>query len=78
MEFLYWILIGALVGWIASKIWKTNMGLLGYILLGIAGSWVGGFIFRILGLTSNTTVGSLITSVIGALVVLFILGKIKK
>ena len=75
---LVWLAIGALVGWIASLIFKTKMKLIGYIIVGIIGSLLGGIIFWLLGLITSGFWGSLIMSIVGAVIVLFIYGKIKK
>jgi len=44
-NFLLWIIIGALIGWVASIIMKTNgrQGLIADILVGIVGAFVGGY-----------------------------------
>ncbi len=80
MEFLYFIIIGAVAGWLAGRIMKGGgFGLLLNIVLGIIGGAVGGWLFGILGLSSDgSLIGSLITSVVGAIAVLFIAGLFKK
>ena len=80
MGFLYFIIIGAIAGWLAGKIMKGGgFGLLLNIVLGIIGGAVGGWLFGILGLSSDgSLIGSLITSVVGAVAVLFIGGLFKK
>lgn len=51
MEIIAWIIFGALVGWIASMIMKTNheQGGIANIVVGIAGAVLGGFIARQFG-----------------------------
>ncbi|OGH27861.1 MAG: hypothetical protein A3C27_00180, partial [Candidatus Levybacteria bacterium RIFCSPHIGHO2_02_FULL_39_36] len=51
MSILLWIIFGALAGWLASVIMKTNtqQGLLMDIVLGIVGAVVGGFVMSIFG-----------------------------
>ena len=49
---LLWALFGAVVGWIAGAIMKSKGSLLRNILLGIVGSFVGGFIASLLGFGS--------------------------
>lgn len=58
------IIIGALAGFIAGKIMKREGTMLRNILLGFAGSFVGGFGF----------IGAVIISVVGACIVLFVAG----
>ena len=80
ITFLLWIAVGALVGWLASLMMKTDgaQGALLNIIIGIAGAFVGGMLFRALGLPgSNINEGfsiySVFVSVIGAVVVIIAL-----
>jgi len=78
----YWILyilIGALAGWIGGMIVKgSGSGFWINLLLGIVGAFVGGWIFRALGLPEGTLFWSLLTAVAGAVILLLIWGLIKK
>lgn len=78
MEILIWLATGILVGWIASKFFKTNNSLIMYLVIGVVGSMIGGYLFGLLGLSFGGFLGSLFTSVCGAVLLLFILSKIKK
>lgn len=80
MSFLYFIIIGAVAGWIAGNIMKGGgFGLLVNIILGVIGGIVGGWAFALLGMASTGgLMGSLVTSVVGAVLVLFVAGLIKK
>ena len=79
MNIIIWIIMGIVVGWIASKIWKIKkMSLLGYLIVGIVGSFLGGFLFDLLGLSFGGSLGSFITAIIGALILLFLISKFKK
>ena len=70
MEGVGWIMsiiLGALAGWIAEKIMRSNMGLLMNIILGIVGALVANFILvAIMGDTLQGWIGQLIVAVIGA------------
>jgi len=73
MSFITWIVLGLVAGFIASKLVnKTGAGLLLDIVLGVAGSIVGGVLFQMGGATGVTglNIWSLLVSVIGAVVVL--------
>ena len=73
MDFIWFILIGALSGFIAGKIMKGGgFGILINLLLGIAGGVLGGWLFSLFGLGSKGLIGSLVISVIGAVVILWI------
>lgn len=81
MEGLGWILsiiVGALAGWIAEKIMKTNQGLLMNIVLGIVGAVVGNFLLMLIfGATMGGVVGQLIVAVIGACLLIAIVRAIR-
>jgi uncharacterized membrane protein YeaQ/YmgE (transglycosylase-associated protein family) len=51
---------------------------LGDLVIGAIGAVLGGFLFGLLGLSANGFIGSLITAVVGAIVLLFIARRIKK
>ena len=80
MDFLYFILFGAVAGWLAGQLMKGGgYGLIANILLGIGGGIVGGWLFGKLGIKmENDLLGSLITAVAGAVVIVFLVGLIKK
>jgi len=79
MDFLWFLLIGGLAGWGAGKLMKgRGFGVLGNIIVGILGGFLGGFLFGLLGLEQVGFIGSLVTSLVGAIVLLAIVGAIKK
>lgn len=81
MGILAWIIIGALAGWIASKFMNTDasMGAFANIVVGIVGAMIGGFIMNLLGGVGITgfNLWSLLVSVIGSVILLWILKKFK-
>lgn len=76
MGILLWIIFGALAGWIASIIMKTDhgQGTVSDIIMGIIGAIVGGFIMNQLGQSgvNGFNLYSLAVAVIGAIVVIYI------
>lgn len=74
MDFLLWIVLGALAGWIASMITKTNesQGWLGNIVTGIIGAFIGGLVLKLFGANGVTgfNVPSLLTAILGAVILL--------
>lgn len=79
MNVLFWLIIGAIAGWIAGNLMRGGgFGLLGNIVVGIVGALVGGWVFGLLGIAAGGTVGSLITAVVGACVLLFIVSLAKR
>jgi uncharacterized membrane protein YeaQ/YmgE (transglycosylase-associated protein family) len=78
---IFTLLIGAASGWLAGFIRQGyGFGLLGNIVIGILGAFVGSWLFRsVLHISIGSGLVSVIaTSVIGALVVLFLIGLVKK
>ncbi|MEO8668502.1 MAG: GlsB/YeaQ/YmgE family stress response membrane protein [Bauldia sp.] len=72
---LIWVVIGLIAGWLASLIVGSGTGLLGYIIAGLIGSVVGGFLAQQLKIKlnlGNAFLEQLIVSVIGAIIVLII------
>jgi uncharacterized membrane protein YeaQ/YmgE (transglycosylase-associated protein family) len=76
---LIFLAIGAVAGWLAGVILKgAGFGLLVNIVVGILGAIVGGFAFGLLGISAGGILGSIITATVGAVLLLFIVGLIKK
>ena len=76
MSFIWFILIGAVAGFVAGKLFRGNgFGLFVNIIVGIIGGFLGGWIFGLFGLKSIGIIGSLITSVIGAIIFLWIVDR---
>ena len=72
------LIIGLLAGWIAGQLTKgSGFGLVGNLLLGVVGAFVGGLLFWVLGLTAHNLIGQIVTAVIGAIVALFVAAKLK-
>ena len=78
--FVYYIIIGAVAGWLAGQLMKgSGFGVLWNIIIGIIGGALGGWLFGQLGISAGGgIVGSLITSVIGAIALLFIASLVKR
>lgn len=78
---VFWILFGGLVGWLASLIMKTGaeQGIIGNILVGIAGALAGGFASMLLGGPgiSGFNIVSIVIATIGAVLLLFILKPLR-
>ena len=81
MGFIAWIILGLISGFIASKIVnKRGEGFFLDIILGIVGAVVGGWLMRFFGMAGVTGLNlySIIVSIIGAVVVLWIYHAVKK
>jgi uncharacterized membrane protein YeaQ/YmgE (transglycosylase-associated protein family) len=71
------LLVGFLAGWIAERAMNRNHGLLTNILVGIAGSFVGGTLAGLLNIQYFGFLSNLIVAVVGAVVILWIFGSRK-
>lgn len=85
VAFILWILMGALVGWIASLIMKTDaeQGAILNIAVGVVGAMIGGFLMRVIGRSganTNETISlySVLVSVLGASVLLGIVNLFRR
>lgn len=77
MHIIAWLVLGLIAGFIASKIVNrggSNEGLLMNIVIGVIGAEVGGWLFRLFGMSGVTGLNlySLLVAVLGATVLLFI------
>ena len=82
MNWLVWIIFGALAGWIASMIMGKNaqMGAIANIIVGIVGAIIGGFIMNAFGAQGVTgfNLPSILIAIGGAVVLLFLVGMVRR
>jgi uncharacterized membrane protein YeaQ/YmgE (transglycosylase-associated protein family) len=72
------LVIGLIAGWAAGKLTKgSGFGLLGNLLWGVVGAFVGGILFWALGLTAHNLIGQIVTAIVGAVIALFLAAKLK-
>lgn len=80
MDILAWIVLGLIAGFIAKALYPGHQGggLLGTLILGIIGAFVGGSIYNLLTTgtlalgSAGLSIGGIILAVIGAMIALFI------
>ena len=70
---VWWIVVGLIVGLIASFIMRGGYGIIGDIVVGIVGAFLGGFLASLVGIGSGSLLGTLIIAVIGACILIAIL-----
>jgi uncharacterized membrane protein YeaQ/YmgE (transglycosylase-associated protein family) len=75
MELLYALIIGGVIGWLASIVMKTNaqMGLIANIVVGIIGSMLGAWLAGVLGIGGGSLVVTLLIGLGGAILLIVIL-----
>ena len=72
------VLVGALAGYLAGRFMGTETSLGRNILMGVLGSFVGEFLFGLLGIHASGSLSSFAISVIGACICIWIGQKISK
>jgi uncharacterized membrane protein YeaQ/YmgE (transglycosylase-associated protein family) len=76
---LVWIIIGAIAGWLAGLLVKGyGFGLFGNIIVGILGAGIASLLAPKLGLYTSSTGGNIVASTLGALLLLFLVGLIRR
>jgi len=75
MGWIVTIIIGGIIGWLASIVMKTNaqMGCLTHIVIGIVGSALGFWIAGLLGLTATSAFAGYLVSIAGAAILIALL-----
>jgi len=79
MEIIILILVGAVAGWVASKVMRVDSSPLINILLGIAGGMLGGYLFGLINISLLDGIpGDILVSIIGAIILVFVYKLISK
>ena len=79
MNLLWFLLIGLVAGWLAGQFMKGGgFGLIGDLIVGVIGAFIGGWLLGQFGIAWGGLVGSLVTAFIGAVVLLFLVRLIKR
>ena len=79
-QLVVFLVIGGVAGWLAGGIMKGGgFGIVGSIVVGVVGAVLGGWIFQVLGISiGGEWMGPLVTATAGAVVLLFVIGLIRK
>lgn len=77
---IYIILIGLVAGVLASIVIPTGLDVIGAIVVGVLGAAIGFYLFPALGarVSANPTVASIVTSTVGAVLLLFVLRVVRR
>lgn len=84
MGFLVWLIVGGIVGWLASLIMRTDgqQGILLNIVVGIVGAFIGGWVISPLvgvgTINEGISIGSVVVSLIGAVLLLAIVNLFRR
>jgi uncharacterized membrane protein YeaQ/YmgE (transglycosylase-associated protein family) len=84
MNFIIWLIVGGLVGWVASIVMKTNaqQGMLLNVIVGIVGAFVAGLVLTpLLGIgtinQNNFSLPALLVSLMGAIILLALVSLLR-
>ena len=75
MDFIAWIVVGAIAGFLANQIMGSSKGLLMMVVLGIVGGLVGGFVATSvlkMGSVDGINIESIFIATLGAILVIFV------
>jgi len=85
MNFIIWLVVGGLVGWVASMLMRTDaqQGVFLNVIVGIVGALLGGWLISpLVGVGTinqdNFSIGALVVSLIGAVILLAIVNLLRR
>jgi uncharacterized membrane protein YeaQ/YmgE (transglycosylase-associated protein family) len=80
MGFIVWLIVGGIAGWLAGLVVRGyGFGIIGNIIVGIVGAFIAGWLLPRLGIViGGGTLGEIINAVIGAVILLLIIGLIRR
>ncbi|MEO7617667.1 MAG: GlsB/YeaQ/YmgE family stress response membrane protein [Candidatus Saccharibacteria bacterium] len=82
LTIISWIILGLIAGWVASIITGTNERVNGWmnVVVGVLGAVIGGLVLRLFGvdISSGFSFGSLITAILGAVILLAIVKSFRR
>ena len=85
MNFIIWLVVGGIIGWIASKIMNTDaqQGVFLNIVVGIVGAFLGGMVISpLVGVPTinqdSLSIGALLVSLVGAVILLAIVNLFRR
>jgi uncharacterized membrane protein YeaQ/YmgE (transglycosylase-associated protein family) len=76
---VWFLLIGLIAGWLASMVMRGGgYGMIGDMIVGVIGAFIGGWLFSVLGIGVGGLIGSIITAFVGAVILIAILRAIRR
>jgi uncharacterized membrane protein YeaQ/YmgE (transglycosylase-associated protein family) len=83
MNFIIWLIVGAIVGWVASSLMRQPEGLLMNIIVGIVGAFIAGYVLTpYLGISTinqnNFSIPAMVVSIGGAIILLVVLNLLRR
>ncbi|HMK60794.1 MAG TPA: GlsB/YeaQ/YmgE family stress response membrane protein [Dissulfurispiraceae bacterium] len=79
MNIFWFLIIGAVAGWLAGKLTRgRGFGLLGDLIVGILGAFTGKFLFGLLGIAAFGRIGTLVTATAGAVLLALLIHRLRR
>jgi len=79
MDLLWFLVIGLVAGWVAWQFVKGGgSDMVVYLVVGVIGAFVGGLLFRLIGLAAGGLIGELLVATVGAIVLLVFVRAFKR
>jgi uncharacterized membrane protein YeaQ/YmgE (transglycosylase-associated protein family) len=84
INFIIWLILGAIIGWLAGMVMGDRGSTVMNIVVGIVGAFLGGLVFNLLGIggsninNSDFSIGGLVVSFIGACILLGIVTLVRR
>jgi uncharacterized membrane protein YeaQ/YmgE (transglycosylase-associated protein family) len=79
---IVWLIVGAVAGWLAGIVMKSRQGLITDIILGIVGSFVGGFVLTLVpgvqSVETGLSLGHILTAMIGAIIIIAVVRLLRR
>ena len=73
------LVLGGVSGWLAGLIMKgSGFGLVGNIIVGMIGGFIGSWLLGLVGIGFSGPITTIIGSVLGAIILLFVIGLVKR
>lgn len=74
---IVFLVVGLIAGWAASRVMKSRLSIAGYLVVGVVGAFLGGFLLGIVGLSAYGPIGTFIAAFVGAVALIFLVRLIK-
>lgn len=82
INFIIWLILGGIIGWLASIVMRTDaqQGAFLNVVVGVVGSFIGGFILRSMGKINDNdfSISAIIAAFVGAIILLAIVNLVRR
>ncbi len=80
MGLIIWLIVGGVIGWLASLVMRTDaqQGILGNIVVGIVGAFIGGILISGGSINNGISMGSFVVSLVGAIILLALVNLVRR